>query len=72
MKVYKQVHLIVKDRGFVYEPVANLPEFYDEREALNYWNKNKLRIQDLNFYNDPIVIIRKEVINVKTKDLYGT
>jgi len=25
---------------------------------------------DANFYNDPIVIIRKEVNNVKTKDLY--
>lgn len=26
MKCNKQVHLIVKNRGFVYEPIANIPE----------------------------------------------
>ena len=70
MKGYRQVHLIVKDRGFVYETVANTPEFHSESEALIYWDNNKNRILDANFYNDPIVIIRKEVNNVKTKDLY--
>jgi hypothetical protein len=70
MKSYKQVHLIAKDRGFVYEPVANTPEFHNEEEAFDYWSRNRITIQDLNFYNEPIVIIRKEVNNVKTKDLY--
>jgi hypothetical protein len=70
MKGYRQVHLIVKDRGFVYQPVPNTPEFHSESEALVYWSNNKNRILEANFYNDPVVIIRKEVNNVKTKDLY--
>ena len=70
MKGYRQVHLIVKDRGFVYQPIPNTPEFHYESEALAYWEYNKESILEANFYNDPIVIIRKEVNNVKTKDLY--
>jgi hypothetical protein len=54
MKGYKQVHLIVKDR---------------EEAALVYWQNNRITIQDLNFYNDPIVIIRREVNNVTVKIL---
>ena len=71
MKGYRQVHLIVKDRGFVYQTIPNTPEFHSESEALVYWEYNKESILDANFYNDPIVIIRKEVNNVKTKDLYN-
>jgi hypothetical protein len=70
MKGYRQVYLIVKDRGFVYQPVADIPEFHKESDALRHWEYNKESILDANFYNDPIVIIRKEVNNVKTKDLY--
>lgn len=69
MKGYKQVHLIVKDRGFVYEQVQNTPEFYNEESALVYWKNNRITIQDLNFYNDPIVIIRREINNVTVKSL---
>lgn len=69
MKGYKQVHLIVKDRGFVYEQVQNTPEFHNEEAALVYWKNNRITIQDLNFYNDPIVIIRRETNNVTVKSL---
>jgi len=69
MKGYKQTHLIVKDRGFVYEQVHNTPEFHNEQDALAYWQNNRITIQDLNFYNDPIVIIRREENNVTVKSL---
>tara|TARA_B100001059_G_C17826833_1_gene581929 strand:- start:2304 stop:2513 length:210 start_codon:yes stop_codon:yes gene_type:complete len=69
MKGYKQVHLIVKDRGFVYEPVPNTPEFHNEESALVYWQNNRINIQDANFYNDPIVIIRREINNITVKNL---
>jgi len=69
MKNYRQFHIIVKDRGFKYELIANTPEFNNEKEALDYWAYNKTRIQDCNFYNDPIVIIRREVNNVLAKEL---
>ncbi|MDB4761478.1 hypothetical protein OAG04_00540 [bacterium] len=69
MKGYKQVHLIVKDRGFVYEQVQNTPEFHNEEAAFTYWQNNRITIQDLNFYNDPMVIIRREVNNVTVKSL---
>ena len=69
MKGYKQTHLIVKDRGFVYEQVQNTPEFHNEQAALVYWQNNRIKIQDSNFYNDPIVIIRREVNNVTVKNL---
>ena len=71
MKNYRQVHIIVKDRGFVYEPVLNTPEFYNEKEALDYWVRNEKRISESNIYNDPIVIIRREVNNVLVKELWA-
>ncbi len=67
MKNYRQFHIIAKDRGFKYEPIADTPEFNSEKEALDYWSYNKARIQDCNFYNDPIVLIRREVNNVLAK-----
>jgi|TARA_R100001460_G_scaffold103447_1_gene148627 hypothetical protein len=70
MKKYKQVYLIAKDRGFKYEPVANSPEFSNEKEALDYWQYNENRILDTNFYDDPIVIIRREINNVMSKEIY--
>jgi hypothetical protein len=69
MKNYKQVHIIAKDRGFIYEPLPNTPEFNNEKEALDYWVLNEIRVRDANFYNDPIVIIRREVNNVLAKEL---
>jgi hypothetical protein len=70
MKNYRQVHIIAKDRGFTYEPVLNIPEFYNEKEALDYWGYNEKGISESNIYNDPIVIIRREVNNVLAKELW--
>lgn len=69
MKGYKQVYIIAKDRGFKYEPIADTPEFNNEKGALDYWSYNKIRIQDCNFYDDPIVIIRREINTVTVKNL---
>ncbi|MDB4755111.1 hypothetical protein OAG19_00500 [Akkermansiaceae bacterium] len=69
MKNYRQVHIIAKDRGFKYEPVPNTPEFHDEKGALEYWLYNQNKIKEANFYDDPIVIIRREVNNVLAKEL---
>ena len=71
MKNYRQVHIIAKDRGFTYEPIANTPEFNDLNSALTYWKYNKDKIEDCNFYKDPIVIIRREVNNVLAKELWA-
>jgi len=71
MKGFEQIHIIAKDRGFKYERIENTPKFYNENDALKYWENNKFQILDSNFYNDPIVIIRKEISNTKTQDLYG-
>ena len=70
MKNYRQVHIIAKDRSFTYEPVLNTPEFHNEKEALDYWGHNEKRISESNIYNDPIVIIRREVNNVLVKELW--
>jgi len=69
MKGYKQIHLIARDRSFKYEPIENIPEFYDKNEALKYWKYNEKRIMDSNFYGDPIVIIRREIHSVVEKEL---
>ena len=69
MKNYKQVYLIVKDRSFKYEAIANIPEFNNQEEALVYWNYNKESIKDCNVYNDPLVIVRKETNIVKVQNL---
>ena len=69
MKSFKQVHLIAKNRSFSYEQIPNTPEFSDEAAALKYWKYNKKVIQDSNFYSDPIVIIRREIHSVISKEL---
>jgi len=69
MKSYKQFYKIARDRGFVCEPVANTPEFSHAEEALVYWKYNAKRIHDSNFYNDPTVLIRREVHTVIEKEL---
>ena len=45
-------------------------EFYNEKEALDYWGYNEKGISESNIYNDPIVIIRREVNNVLAKELW--
>lgn len=69
VKNYKQVHIIAKDRGFKYEQIANTPEFDNEQAAMKFWLSNKKDIIDSNFYNDPIVLIRKEESYVRVKNL---
>ena len=69
MKSYKQVHLICYDRGFQYEPIPNIPEFHDDTKAKDYFNLNESRITFGNVYNDPIVIIRREINSVTVKEL---
>lgn len=69
VKNYKQVHIIAKDKNFKYEQIANTPEFDNEQAAMKYWLSNKESIIDSNFYNDPIVIIRKEESYVRVKNL---
>ena len=49
--------------------MPNTPDFNDESTALKYWESNKRIILDANFYNDTLVIIRKEVHNVCTTKL---
>tara|TARA_R110001606_G_scaffold234157_2_gene381791 strand:- start:221 stop:481 length:261 start_codon:yes stop_codon:yes gene_type:complete len=69
VKEFVQIHIIAKDRGFKYEKMPNTPDFNDESTALKYWESNKRIILDANFYNDTLVIIRKEVHNVCTTKL---
>lgn len=69
VKGFIQVHIIAKDRGFKYEKIADTPDFKDESSALKYWEANKERLIDTNFYNDSLVIIRKEIHNVCTTKL---
>jgi len=69
VKGFIQVHIIAKDRGFKYEKVPNTPDFNDERTALKYWEANKDSITEANFYDDHLVIIRKEIHNVCTTKL---
>lgn len=66
VKGFTQIHIIAKDRGFKYEKVADTPDFHDEGSALKYWEYNRSKINDANFYDDPIVIIRKEIHSVCT------
>ena len=69
MKSYKQVHLICYDRGFKYEPIPNVPEFYSDLKAVEYFNLNSSRIKAINYYNDNVVIIRRETNSVIVKEL---
>lgn len=69
VKGFIQVYIIAKDRGFKYEKIADTPDFNDESAALTYWEANKERLIDTNFYNDSLVIIRKEIHNVCTREL---
>ena len=69
MKNYKQVYLIAKDLGFDYQSIADVPEFNNEKEALTYWKNNNRKIKDSNFFNDPLVIVRREVHTVLAKRL---
>lgn len=69
VKGFIQIHVIAKDRGFKYEKIADTPDFNGESAALKYWEANKERLIDTNFYNDEIVIVRKEIHNTCIKRL---
>lgn len=69
MKNYRQIYLIVKDRSFKYEQVPDTPDFHKEEDALAYWDYNNKSIKDCNFYNDPIVLVRREINTTKIKKL---
>jgi len=69
MKRYQQVHLLCYDRGFKYEPIPNIRAFHSLGEVEDYVRNNMTRIQDYNFYKDPVVIIRRETNSVQVKEL---
>ena len=69
MKSYKQYYQIARDSGSVFDPVANTPKFSHIEEVLVYWKQNAKRIHDSNFYNNPTVLIRKEIHTVIEKEL---
>ena len=69
MKSFQQMYLICYDRGFKYQPIDNLPAFNHQQEAEEYLKYNSARLEDINFYNDLIVIIRQEIHNVLVKVL---
>ena len=69
MKEFKQVHIIAFNRRYKYDKIPNTPDFYSEGDALKYWDNNKIRILDSNFYNESIVVIRKEIHCVEVKEL---
>ena len=69
VKGFIQVHIIAKDRGFKYEPIANTPEFNQAEDALKYWKYNRKSIEDSNFYKDPIVLVRREIHSVTEEEL---
>lgn len=70
MKRYQQIHLLCYDRGFRYEPVPiHEAPFNTLEDAEEYFKNNIERIQDTNFYKDPLVIIRREISSVQVKEL---
>jgi len=69
MKRYQQVHLLCYDRGFKYEPIPDIRAFNSLGEVEEYAKNNIERIQDTNFYKDPIVIVRRETNSVQVKEL---
>ncbi len=70
MKRYQQIHLLCYDRGFKYEPVPIHGTPFNSLEDIEEYVKNNIeRIQDANFYKDPIVIVRRETNSVQVKEL---
>ncbi len=57
------------DRGFKYEPIPDIRTFNSLGEVEEYAKNNIERIQDTNFYKDPIVIVRRETNSVQVKEL---
>jgi hypothetical protein len=58
-KRYKLKYHLALDLGDRYKDYPDLPEFNSEQEAMDYWDIHKRRA--FIFYNEPVVIIRKEV-----------
>jgi hypothetical protein len=58
-KRYKLKYHLALDLGDKYKDYPDLPEFNSEQEAMDYWDIYKRRA--FIFYNESVVIIRKEV-----------
>jgi hypothetical protein len=58
-KRYRLKYHLALDLGDKYKDYPDLPEFYSEQEARDYWDIYKR--QAFISYNEPVVIIRKEV-----------
>ena len=69
MKQYQQIHLLCYDKGFKFVPIPNVKSFNSLTETEEFVEHNLKRLNDTNFYKDPIVIIRKEINSVKVKEL---
>ena len=69
MKRYQLKYYLALDRGFKYQEIPNTPSFHNEHDALKYWKAFEKKLTDINFYNDPIVLIRKEISTTEVKKL---
>lgn len=69
MKRYQLKYYLALDRGFKYQEIPDVPSFYNEHDALKYWEAFEKRLVDINFYNDPIVLIRKEISTTEVREL---
>jgi len=58
-KRYKLKYHLALDLGDKYKDYPDFPEFNSEQEAMDYWDIYKRRA--FIFYNESVVIIRKEV-----------
>jgi len=69
MKRYQLKYYLALDRGFKYQEIPDVPSFYNEHDALKYWEAFENKLVDINFYNDPIVLIRKEISTTEVREL---
>lgn len=69
MKRYQLKYYLALDRGFKYQEIPDIPSFFNEHDALKYWEAFEKKLVDINFYNDPIVLIRKEISTTQVKEL---
>ena len=58
-KRYKLKYHIALDLGDKYKDYPDLPEFNSKQDATDFWAR--LSKSKFIFYNEPIVIIRKEI-----------
>lgn len=60
MRIFNQFFVLCYEENHQYFSLPNCPEFYNEKEALNYWEKHKKMLIDNNFYKKDIVIAMKQ------------